>query len=229
MTTGRINQVACRAARPGINRARTTRSATDRATTGAATGCLPPPKREEATDRRTERAGCSTCVRSVCYGLGSHARRSSGKIRARAAGTGRAAPKRDAPDPAHRESTPSRVAPAGHARRTAQKRQDTTPDRTRTALARQKSRPALSREPDNLSRALGKCGTTQSKVTPRLRPRDGHGVQGHPSHPSRRDATGARCTRWLAPDACDESRNRSHNSKMLRHARKDRHDLVECP
>ena len=37
------------------------------------------------------------------------------------------------------------------------------------------------------------------------------------------------CTQWLAPDACDESRNRSHNSKMLRHARKDRHHLVECP
>ena len=47
----------------------------------------------------------------------------------------------------------------------------------------------------------------------------GHAVQGHPHcNPVGRGAD-ARCTRWLAPDACDQSRNFSHNSKMPWHAR----------
>ena len=79
MTTGRINQVACRAARaPRYH----TRCSTERARPAA-----PPTERRTDTKhartdggpspharRATNRAGCSTCVRSVRYGLGSHAR-----------------------------------------------------------------------------------------------------------------------------------------------------------
>jgi len=79
MTTGRINQVACRAARaPRYH----TRCSTERARPAA-----PPTERRTDTKhartdggpspharRAPNRAGCSTCVRSVRNGLGSHAR-----------------------------------------------------------------------------------------------------------------------------------------------------------
>ena len=54
-----------------------------------------------------------------------------------------------------------------------------------------------------------------SKARSRLRPRGGPCCAG----PSAPQPTGvgrgadARCTRWLAPDACEQSRNHSHNSK----------------
>ena len=42
----------------------------------------------------------------------------------------------------------------------------------------------------------------------------GHAVQGHPHrNPMEGRGADARCTRWLAPDACEQSRNHSHNSK----------------
>ena len=47
----------------------------------------------------------------------------------------------------------------------------------------------------------------------------GHAVQGHPHRNPVGRGADARCTRWLAPDACEQSRNHSHNSKMLWHAR----------
>ena len=47
----------------------------------------------------------------------------------------------------------------------------------------------------------------------------GHPVQGHPHRNPVGRGADARCTRWLAPDACEQSRNRSHNSKMPWHAR----------
>ena len=47
----------------------------------------------------------------------------------------------------------------------------------------------------------------------------GHPVQGHPHRNPVGRGADARCTRWLAPDACEQSRNHSHNSKMRWHAR----------
>ena len=81
MTTGRINQVACRAARdapiPGPKkRARPAappterRSAAKHARSDAPNSMGASPHARLAPDR----AGCSTCVRSVLNGLGSHAR-----------------------------------------------------------------------------------------------------------------------------------------------------------
>ena len=70
---------------------------------------------------------------------------------------------------------------------------------------------------------LGECRTTNAQSdTPAAAAREPWcaGPSDARTRPERRGrATDARCTRWLAPDACDESRNRSHNSKMLRHAR----------
>ena len=80
MTTGRINQVACRAARdapiPGAKRTRPAappterRSAAKHARSDAPNSMGASPHARLAPDR----AGCSTCVRSVLNGLGSHAR-----------------------------------------------------------------------------------------------------------------------------------------------------------
>ena len=80
MTTGRINQVACRAARdapiPGAKPSRPAappterRSAAKHARSNAPNSMGAPPHARLAPDR----AGCSTCVRSVLNGLGSHAR-----------------------------------------------------------------------------------------------------------------------------------------------------------
>ena len=70
---------------------------------------------------------------------------------------------------------------------------------------------------------LGECRTTNAQSdTPAAAAREPWcaGPSDARTRPERRGrATDARCTRWLAPDACDESRNSSHNSKMLRHAR----------
>ena len=70
---------------------------------------------------------------------------------------------------------------------------------------------------------LGECRTTNAQSdTPAAAAREPWcaGPSDARTRPERRArATDARCTRWLAPDACDESRNSSHNSEMLRHAR----------
>ena len=80
MTTGRINQVACRAARdapiPGAKRARPAAPPTERRI-GAKHARSDAPKQMGASPHARlapNRAGCSTCVRSVFNGLGSHAR-----------------------------------------------------------------------------------------------------------------------------------------------------------
>ena len=58
-----------------------------------------------------------------------------------------------------------------------------------------------------------------SKARSRLRPRGGPCCAGPSAPQPKGRAADARCTRWLAPDACEQSRNRSHNSKMPWHAR----------
>ena len=221
MTTGRINQVACRAARTPRTEhgARTTRSATDRATSRRATRAPYRLRRSGRKRARAHRSALAAARACAVYklGLGSHARRTSQKE-----GPERAPPEPDEPRTtesaqqgrsAHRESTPSRVAPAGHARRTAHWR------RTRWRAEHAPHRQARVVKPER----LGECRTTNAQSdTPAAAAREPWcaGPSDARTRPERRGrATDARCTRWLAPDACDESRNRSHNSEMLRHAR----------
>ena len=166
MTTGRINQVACRAARvlptqrgnahdpqrhrPSDGPARNTRAATPKWTSPHAR--LAP-----------NRAGCSTCVRSVLSGLGSHARPLSRESRrARSRNRRRRAPRERSAD-GRRTESPLRPAEHPLATRGAQHTEThATPDRR--APHWQGSKPEQ----------RGRHASIQfSKARSRLRPRGG--------------------------------------------------------
>ena len=211
MTTGRINQVACRAARDAPifqgRRARPAAPPTERRSDAKHARSDAPKQMGASPHARLapNRAGCSTCVRSVFNGLGSHARplpRESRRARRR--NRRRRAP-RERSAAGRRTESPLRPAEHPLATRGAQHTETrATPDRR--APHWQGS------EPEQLGR---RASVEFSKARSRLRPRGGPCCAG----PSAPQPTGVgrgadtRCTRWLAPDACEQSRNHSHNSK----------------
>ena len=143
MTTGRINQVACRAARaaPIPEETSTTRSATDRATDPRETRAHSHAQfngRITARATRTEPRWLQH-VRAQCYnGFGSHTRPLSRESRrARRRNRRRRTPtERSAAD--RRTESPLRPAEHPLATRGAQQTEThATPDRVRTALARE--------------------------------------------------------------------------------------------
>ena len=65
----------------------------------------------------------------------------------------------------------------------------------------------------NPSNEAGAHRSNSAKHDPGCGRAVGHAVQGHPHRNPVGRGADARCTRWLAPDACEQSRNHSHNSK----------------
>ena len=212
MTTVRINQVACRAARaPRYH----TRCSTERARPAA-----PPTERRTDTKhartdggpspharRAPNRAGCSTCVRSVRNGLGSHARplsRESSRARRRN----------------RRPRAPTSAPPPVGAQRVHSVPQSTRwPRAARSTLRSCDTRPSAHRTGKGVNPSNEAGAHRPSQAKSRLRPRGGPCCAGPSAPQPKGRAADARCTRWLAPDACEQSRNRSHNSKMPWHAR----------
>ena len=210
MTTGRINQVACRAARdapiPGAKRARPAAPPTERRS-GAKHARSDAPEQMGASPHARfapNRAGCSTCVRSVFNGLGSHARplpRESSRARRR--NQRRRAP-RERSAAGRRTESPLRPAEHPLATRGAQHTDscDAGPSAHRAGKG------------VNPSNEAGAHRSNSAKHDPGCGRAVGHAVQGHPHcNPVEGRGADARCTRWLAPDACEQSRNHSHNSK----------------
>ena len=182
MTTGRINQVACRAAQHEV--ARPAAPPTERTSTAQADDAAPtPPRKGGGAPRRTHRAPHPRWlqhVRAQCkIGLGSHAHRCGPGARA-AHSRARPAQGPVARGVAHRASTPSRKAPVGPARRAAHEgfdhRRPAPP--TRDTQHHAKADAAMRGADDKDSDDPG-CGRT-----------NGHHVQGHQTHRPRLPDTG---------------------------------------
>ena len=176
MTTGRINQVACRAARDAPifqgRRARPAAPPTERRI-GAKHARSDAPKQMGASPHARlapNRAGCSTCVRSVLNGLGLHAARSLARAGARAAGTGDAA-------------LPGSAAPPVGAQRV-----HSVPQSTRWPRAARSTLRLVRRRTDahrtgkgvNPSNKAGAHRSNSAKHDPGCGRAVGHAVQGHP-------------------------------------------------
>ena len=175
MTTGRINQVACRAARDAPifqgRRARPAAPPTERRV-GAKHARSDAPKQMGASPHARlapNRAGCSTCVRSVFNGLGSHARPLSRESRrARRRNRRRRAP-RERSAAGRRTESPLRPAEHPLATRGAQHTETrATPDRRAPHWqGREPKQPGAHRS--NSAKHDPGCGRAV-----------GHAVQGHP-------------------------------------------------
>ena len=212
MTTGRINQVACRAERSSRanhgkrHHRQRTRSATDRAN-------ATPPRTvllSKSDTRRRHDAGCSTRAQSIwCVGSAHAPSCAQTHESAHAAESQQSSLKRPH-GPAFRESTPSRchlLAARGAQLRNAKMHTRTDTTRLLTpSHARKKGESSgdarVVSEGDRIPAAATRkpCCAGPTAATGQKRP----------------VATAARCTRRFAPDACDESRNHSPN-QMVRH------------
>jgi hypothetical protein len=216
MTTGRINQVACRAARAPIHHTRwstgasTTRSATDRATDRRETRA----HRWKTIDARATRTEPRWLqhVRAQCkmwVGV------------ARATALSREQP-RAPPEP---ETTRYKERAAASRRTESPLRPAEHPLATRGAQHTQIMQGRTDDTPHwQGSQPEQQAGAHRpSQAKSRLRPRAGPCCAGPSAPQPKGRGAHAHCTRWLAPDACEQSRNRSHNSKMPWHARASLH------
>ena len=134
-------------------------------------------------------------------GWGRTRARSLARAAARAAGTNDAA-------------LPGSAAPPVGAQRVHSVPQSTRwPRAARSTLRSCDTRPSAHRTGKGVNPSNEAGAHRPSQAKSRLRPRGGPCCAGPSAPQPKGRAADARCTRWLAPDACEQSRNHSHNSK----------------
>ena len=215
MTTGRINQVACRAAQHEV--ARPAAPPTERTSTAQADDAAPTPPRKGVggagrhvapTAHRTH-AGCSTCVRSVRLGWG---RTHTGVVPVHAPLTAEHDQRKGQSRAAWRTERPLRPARHPLAPRGAQ--------HTKVSITDAPRHPHATRSTTQKRMLLCEGQTIRTVTTPAAAARTAIMCRAtrRTDHASRTQgpkglagAPGARCTRWISPRACDQSRNHSHD------------------